>query len=47
MPSLAEAATELVRFDRTFEPNVTHKAYYADKFGKYRELYTALKAFNA
>lgn len=46
MPSLAEAATGLVRFDRSFEPDPTHKAYYDDKFGKYRELYAALKVFN-
>jgi len=46
MPSIAEAAQELVQFDRTFEPDRSKSGYYDDKFGKYRELYAALKTFN-
>jgi xylulokinase len=47
MPSLVDAARSLVQFDRTFEPDPTQAGYYTDKFGKYRELYAALRAFNA
>ncbi len=47
MSSLTEAADQLVQFDRTFEPDLARAGYYGDKFGKYRELYAALKAFNA
>ncbi len=47
MPSIAAAARELVQFDRTFEPDPGKAGYYADRFGKYRELYEALKTFNA
>ena len=47
MPSIAVAARELVQFDRTFEPDASKAGYYADKFGKYRELYEALKTFNS
>lgn len=46
MPSIAVAARELVQFDRTFEPDASKAGYYAEKFGKYRELYAALKTFN-
>lgn len=46
MPSIAAASRELVKFDRAFEPDRTKAGYYADRFGKYRELYAALKAFN-
>lgn len=46
MPSIAVAARDLVQFDRIFEPNVGKAGYYAEKFGKYRELYEALKVFN-
>ena len=46
LPSLAEAAGRLVRFDRTFAPDPTRRGYYDEKFGKYRELYQALRAFN-
>ena len=46
MPSIATASRELVQFDATFEPDVGKAGYYAEKFGKYRELYEALKAFN-
>jgi xylulokinase len=47
MPSLHEAIARLIRFDRTFEPNAALAGYYADKFGRYRELYAALQPFNA
>jgi xylulokinase len=46
MPSIAAAARTLVQFDRVFEPNLARRGYYADKFGRYRELYEALKPFN-
>jgi xylulokinase len=47
MPSLHDAIARLIRFDRTFEPNRALAGYYADKFGRYRELYAALQPFNA
>jgi xylulokinase len=47
MPSLTDAVRQLVTFDRTFEPNSANRGYYDDRFGKYRELYAALKPFNA
>ena len=47
MASLAEAIDSLVRFDRTFEPRPQYRALYDDRFGKYRELYSALRPFNA
>lgn len=46
MASLPEAVDGLVRFDRTFEPDPALSGYYAERFGKYRELYEALRAFN-
>ena len=46
LPSIAVAARELVQFDRSFEPDPALAGYYADKFGKYRELYETLKPFN-
>lgn len=46
MPSIADAARQLVQFDRTFDPDPTLSGYYADKFSKYRELYGALKDWN-
>ena len=47
LPSLYEAIRTLIRFDRTFEPRSQHRAFYDDGFGKYRELYTTLRGFNA
>jgi xylulokinase len=47
LPSLREAIAKLVKFDRTFEPDDQTAGYYADKLEKYRELYAALKPFNA
>jgi xylulokinase len=46
MPSIVAAARELVQFDRVFEPDAGMAGYYAERFGKYRELYEALRAFN-
>ena len=46
MPSIAAASRELVQFDREFTPDASKVAYYSEKYGKYRELYEALKAFN-
>jgi xylulokinase len=46
MPSIVAASRELVQFDATFEPDAGKVGYYAEKFGKYRELYEALRAFN-
>jgi xylulokinase len=46
-PDLGQAVQRLVRFDRTFTPDPGMRGYYDDKFGKYRELYAALKQFNA
>lgn len=46
MPSILEATRKLVRFDRTFEPNLALHDYYNDKFGRYRDLYEALIPIN-
>lgn len=46
-PSLPAAVRELVKFDRTFEPDAARRGYYDDKFARYRELYQALRPFNA
>ena len=46
MPSLQDAVRQLIRFDRTFDPNAALAGYYGDKFGHYRDLYTTLKPFN-
>ncbi len=47
MSSLRAAVGQLVKFDRTFEPDAKARAYYDDKFGHYGELYAALRPFNA
>jgi len=47
MSSLSAAADQLVQFDRTFTPDPAMASYYDEKFGKFRALYDALKAFNA
>lgn len=47
MPSLRDAVHRLVQVDRTFEPDPSTRAYYDDKFGKFRELYETLRPFNA
>jgi xylulokinase len=44
--SLHEAVRHLVKFDRTFEPNSAHRAYYDEKFEHYRALYETLRSFN-
>ena len=46
MSSLSAAASRLVAFDRTFEPNADAASAYDAKFGKYQELYADLKPFN-
>lgn len=46
MNSLPEAVRDLVQFDRTFDPNPTHHAYYDEKFGHYVALYEAMRGFN-
>jgi xylulokinase len=47
MVSLEAAVAQLVKFDRTFEPDSSHRAYYDEKFGHYRHLYEQLRPFNA
>jgi len=47
MASLPEAVKTLVRFDRTFAPDHRTRGYHDDRFGHYRELYSALQPFNA
>lgn len=46
MGSLHEAVQHLVKFDRSFQPNPAHQAYYDDKFGHYTALYESLRGFN-
>ncbi len=45
--SLQGAVAQLVRFDRSFEPNAANRRYYDDKFGNYVALYDTLRPFNA
>ncbi|HTN60641.1 MAG TPA: FGGY-family carbohydrate kinase [Devosia sp.] len=45
--SIAEVVRKLVRFDRTFDPDLSKAAYYQDRFGKYLDLYNSLTAFNS
>ena len=47
MGSLTEAVDRLVTFHATFDPDPARRAYYDEKFGRYRELYAALRPFNA
>ena len=47
MGSLQGAVRQLVRFDRAFTPEPALAGYYADRLGHYRELYEALRPFNA
>lgn len=44
---LPEVVRRLVRFDRTFEPNLGMSAHYTDRLGKYSALYQNSRAFNA
>jgi xylulokinase len=44
---MREAVRQLVRFDRTFEPQAAYRAYYDDKFGHFQALYEALRPINA
>ena len=45
--SIADVVRQLVRYDRTFEPNASKAAYYDDRFAKYLALYHGLQPFNA
>ena len=45
--SIKEAAGALVAVDRSFEPDVSLASRYEYAYGKYRELYGQLEAFNA
>ncbi|NGP18783.1 xylulokinase [Devosia aurantiaca] len=45
-PSLTDAVRDLVRFERTFEPDESRRDFYAERHGQYRDLYQALRAFN-
>jgi xylulokinase len=45
--SVEDAVQRLVRFDRTFEPRGEYRALYADRLGRFKELYTTLIPFNA
>ena len=47
MPSVGEAVHQLVRFDRSFEPQGHTRGYYDDKYEHYQALYEALRTFNA
>jgi xylulokinase len=44
--SMSDAVRQLVRFDRSFEPQEAHRAYYTEKFGHFRALYEALRPIN-
>ena len=46
-PSLSKAVRELVRFEATFEPDETRRVFYDERHQHYRELYQALRPFNA
>jgi len=43
--SISEAAANLVRSDRIFEPDATRKAFYDEGFARYLDLYRRLKGF--
>jgi|TARA_R110000868_G_scaffold34383_2_gene123995 xylulokinase len=43
---LADIVHRLVRFDRTFEPDLDKSDFYDNRFGNYVELYQSLRAFN-
>ena len=47
LPSLEQAARSLIQYDRTFEPRPQYRALYDTQYGKFRELYAALRMFNA
>ncbi|MCW5721863.1 MAG: hypothetical protein KIS86_12045 [Devosia sp.] len=44
--SLPNAVRELVRFERTFEPDPTRRDFYDERFEHYRALYQDLRPFN-
>ncbi len=45
--SIPQLVRQLVKYDRTFEPDTAKGTYYEDRLGKYVELYQSLRAFNA
>lgn len=45
--SLVETVRRLVKFNRSFEPNLNKAGYHRDRIGKYTELYESLRGFNA
>lgn len=44
---LSHVVRRLVRFDRTFEPDLEKREYYGDRFGHYSALYENLRLFNS
>ncbi|MFC0012554.1 xylulokinase [Devosia nitrariae] len=44
--SIAEIVKRLVKYDRAFEPDPATRGYHEDRFGKYMDLYQALRGFN-
>ena len=36
----------MVKFDRSFVPDPSHRAYYDAKYARYKELYEALRPLN-
>ncbi len=44
--TLRDAVRQLVRFDRTFEPNSANRSYYDTKFGHFQALYEGLRPIN-
>jgi xylulokinase len=45
--SVPQLVRQLVKYDRTFEPDIAKGNYYEDRLGKYVELYQSLRTFNA
>ena len=45
--SIPQLVRQLVKYDRTFEPDIAKGTYYEDRLGKYVELYQSLRTFNA
>ncbi len=43
--SIEEAADQMARLERTFEPNLALRAQYDEGFGRYTDLYARLKGF--
>ena len=45
--SLSASVQQLVKFDRSFEPNPGKAGYHAERLGQYLELYRSMLRFNA